>query len=245
MHDQSREILVGSPDCFPPAVWYSVVLDTTWWWRKELKMQMQLDELWLDALADKVDENVARYLKEHHPEYQETLDRQAGILKDYPVLMRVFEGTEDIEMDEQEHRAFREYMANRDDVERLEREYYYYYGQSHMFLYGKMMRRLQRDIGWKNDDPEGDEPRKKKLMDLLTEARTGDAELDFLKTDEEYCRRRSASTQQEKMLKEMKLPKEAMDQIDRVVNAHGDCWCRYSDLLYQYAVKDILALLFD
>jgi hypothetical protein len=47
------------------------------------------------------------------------------------------------------------------------------------------------------------------------------------------------------MLKDMKLPKEVMDQIDRVVNAHGDCWCRYSDLLYQYAVQDILALLFD
>jgi hypothetical protein len=27
LHDQSRKILVGSPDCFLPEVWYSVVLE--------------------------------------------------------------------------------------------------------------------------------------------------------------------------------------------------------------------------
>jgi hypothetical protein len=175
-------------------------------------MHETLDELWLDALEIKVDEKVVRYLKAYHSEYQETLNRQTKLVQQYPIIKEVLEGDGCVSIDDKEHRAFKEFMANRDDMERLEREYYYYFGQSHIFSYGQTLRSLQKEI-----DPDRNVPRKERLMKLLIEARTSDAELEFLKTDEEYQNRRNVSLQQEEILKAMNLPKEIMEQVDKVI----------------------------
>lgn len=203
-------------------------------------MHETLDELWLDALEIKVDEKVVRYLKAYHSEYQETLNRQTKLVQQYPIIKKVLEGDGCVSIDDKEHRAFKEFMANRDDMERLEREYYYYFGQSHIFSYGQTLRSLQKEI-----DPDRNVPRKERLMKLLIEARTSDAELEFLKTDEEYQNRRNVSLQQEEILKAMNLPKEIMEQVDKVISSNSDHWSRYSDLIYQYAMQDILALLLE
>jgi hypothetical protein len=203
-------------------------------------MHETLDELWLDALEIKVDEKVVRYLKAYHPEYQETLNRQTKLVQQYPIIKKVLEGDGCVSIDDKEHRAFKEFMANRDDMERLEREYYYYFGQSHIFSYGQTLRSLQKEI-----DPDRNVPRKERMMKLLIEARTSDAELEFLKTDEEYQNRRNVSLQQEEILKAMNLPKEIMEQVDKVISSNSDHWSRYSDLIYQYAMQDILALLLE
>jgi hypothetical protein len=102
------------------------------------------------------------------------------------------------------------------------------------------LRSLQKEI-----DPDRNVPRKERLMKLLIEARTSDAELEFLKTDEEYQNRRNVSLQQEEILKAMNLPKEIMEQVDKVISSNSDHWSRYSDLIYQYAMQDILALLLE
>jgi hypothetical protein len=203
-------------------------------------MHETLDELWLDALEIKVDEKVVRYLKAYHSEYQETLNRQTKLVQQYPIIKEVLEGDGCVSINDKEHRAFKEFMANRDDMERLEREYYYYFGQSHIFSYGQTLRSLQKEI-----DPDRNVPRKERLMKLLIEARTSDAELEFLKTDEEYQNRRNVSLQQEEILKAMNLPKEIMEQVDKVISSNSDHWSRYSDLIYQYAMQDILALLLE
>jgi hypothetical protein len=43
----------------------------------------------------------------------------------------------------------------------------------------------------------------------------------------------------------MNLPKEIMEQVDKVISSNSDHWSRYSDLIYQYAMQDILALLLE
>lgn len=87
--------------------------------------------------------------------------------------------------------------------------------------------------------------RKKKLMDMLIEARTSDAELEYLKTDEQYKQRRKAALEQEELLKALNPSKEIMDQVDQLTSSINDYWSRYSDLIYQYALQDILAFLVE
>lgn len=201
-------------------------------------MHIELDELWMDALDMRVSEQVVCYLRDYHQEYRDTLKRQKEMTEQYPMLIEALDGDGSVTLNEDEHRALKEYLANRDDMERLEREYYYYYGQSHVFSYGRMLKSLSREIS-----PDGAVARKKKLVDMLVEARTNDAELEYLKTDEEYKKRRKTALQQEEILKAMNPPKDIMDQIDQLTCSINDYWSRYSDLVYRYALEDILAFL--
>ena len=201
-------------------------------------MHKELDELWMDALELRLDQQVVTYLRGNHPDYQEMLKQQKKMVERYPVLIEVVEGGGCVTLNEDEHRAFKEYLANRDDMELLEREYYYYYGQSHVFSHGHMLRSLNREIS-----PDGAVVRKKKLVDMLIEERTSDAEMEYLKTDEEYKQRRKAALEQEELLKALNLPKEIMDQVDQLTSSINDYWSRYSDLVYRYALQDILAFL--
>lgn len=203
-------------------------------------MHMEFDELWMDALDMRVSEQIVNYLKDYHQEYRDTSRRQWELLEKYPVLDEVLDGDETVTLNTDEHRAFKEYLANRDDMERLEREYYYYYGQSHVFSYGHMLKSLNREIS-----PDGAVARKKRLMDMLIEARTSDAELEYLKTDEQYKQRRKAALEQEELLKALNPSKEIMDQVDQLTSSINDYWSRYSDLIYQYALQDILAFLIE
>lgn len=201
-------------------------------------MHIELDELWMDALDMRVSEQVVCYLRDYHQEYRDTLKRQKEMTEQYPMLIEALDGDGSVTLNEDEHRALKEYLANRDDMERLEREYYYYYGQSHVFSYGRMLKSLSREIS-----PDGAVARKKKLVDMLVEARTNDAELEYLKTDEEYKKRRKTALQQEQILKAMNLPKDIIGQIERLTCSINDYWSRYSDLVYRYALEDILAFL--
>lgn len=203
-------------------------------------MHKELDELWMDALEMRLDQQVVTYLRRNHPEYQDISRRQRETAERYPVLIEVLEGNGCVALNEAEHCALKEYLANRNDMELLEREYYYYYGQSQALSYGRMLKSLNQEIS-----PDGAVARKKKLIDMLIEARTSDAEMEYLKTDEEYKRRRKAALEQEELLKALNPPKEIMDQVDQLTSSINDYWSRYSDLIYQYAMQDILAFLVE
>lgn len=202
-------------------------------------MHVQLEELWMDAIEMKVGEQIVNYLRKEHPEYQDIENRQKRLIEKYPMLLKAVDGDGTITLNEKEHYALKEYLANQDDMERLEKEYHYYYGQSHVFSYGQMLKSIQKEI-----NPDG-VARKKKMVDMLVEARTSDAEMEFLQEDEEYQKRRKKLLQQEKILKTMDPPKDIMDQVDLITCSINDCWSRYSDLIYQYALEDILAFLIE
>ena len=203
-------------------------------------MHVQLEELWMDAIEMKVGEQIVKYLRKEHPEYQDVEKRQRKLIKEYPMLQKAVDGDGAVTLNEKEHYALKEYLSNQDDMERLEKEYHYYYGQSHVFSYGRMLRSIQKEI-----NPDGDVARKKKLADMLIEARTSDAEMEFLEKDEEYQKRREKSLQQDKILKSMNPPKDIMDQVDLLTCSINNCWSRYADLIYQYVLEDILAFLIE
>lgn len=203
-------------------------------------MHVQLEELWMDAIEMKVGEQIVNYLRKEHPEYQDIEKRQKKLIRDYPMLQKAVDGDGTVTLNEKEHCALKEYLSNQDDMERLEKEYHYYYGQSNVFSYGRMLRSIQKEI-----NPDGDVARKKKLAGMLIEARTSDAEMEFLKKDEEYQKRREKSLQQDKILKSMNPPKDIMAQVDLLTCSINDCWSRYADLIYQYALEDILAFLIE
>ena len=177
-------------------------------------MHTQLEELWMDAIETKVGEQIATYLRKSHPEYQDIGKRQKKLIENYPILQKVLDGEGAVTLDEKEHRALKEYWTNQDDMERLEKEYHYYYGQSHVFSYGRILKSIQREI-----NPDGAVARNK--------------------------RRRKTALEQEAILKAMNLPKDVMNQIDLLTCSINDYWSRYSDLIYQYAIEDILAFLIE
>ena len=203
-------------------------------------MNRRLDELWLDALETKVDGQVVVYLKKNHPDYQDTLERQGKLTKQYPILIPLLNGSEKITLSEEEHRALREYLANQDELAGLEKEYCYYFGQSNVFSYGRMLKKLYSEM-----HPEGNQPIKKKLVDMILEERTCDAELEYLKNDKEYQKRRTEAAKQQEIFKEMNPPEEIEEQVDKITSSINDYWMRYSDMIYYSALSDILTFLIE
>ena len=203
-------------------------------------MNRRLDELWLDALETKVDGQVVVYLKKNHPDYQDTLERQEKLTKQYPILIPLLNGSEKITLSEEEHRALREYLANQDELAGLEKEYCYYFGQSNVFSYGRMLKKLYSEM-----HPEGNQPIKKKLVDMILEERTCDAELEYLKNDKEYQKRRTEAAKQQENFKEMNPPEEIEEQVDKITSSINDYWMRYSDMIYYSALSDILTFLIE
>lgn len=203
-------------------------------------MHTKLDELWMDALDLRVSEQVVTYLKKHHQEYMDTSRRQWKMIEQYPVLDEVLDGNGTVTLSETEHRAFKEYLANQDNMERLEKEYHYYYGQSNVFSYGRMLKSLNQEIA-----PDGTVAKKKKLVDMLIEAKTSTAELEFLQEDAEYKRRREVALEQEAILREMSPSKEILSQVDALTCSINNYWSRYYELLYRNALQDILTFLIE
>lgn len=203
-------------------------------------MNRRLDELWLDALETKVDGQVVVYLKKNHPDYQDALERQEKLTKQYPILIPLLNGSEKITLSEEEHRALREYLANQDELAGLEKEYCYYFGQSNVFSYGRMLKKLYSEM-----HPEGNQPVKKKLVDMILEERTCDAELEYLKNDKEYQKRRTEAAKQQEIFKEMSPPEEIEEQVDKITSSINDYWMRYSDMIYYSALSDILTFLIE
>lgn len=101
-----------------------------------------------------------------------------------------------------------------------------------------MLKTLNHEI-----NPDGDVALKKKLMDMIVEERTCEAELENLKTDEEYQRCRKEASRQEKIFMVMNPPKEIIEQVHNITSVIQNSWNRYSDLIYQTAVGDILTFL--
>ena len=201
-------------------------------------MELKLDELWMEAVELPVDQQVVGYLRKNHEDYQNMQKRQWQLLEQYPVLSELLDSTDEIKLNKEEHRALRELMQIQDGMQRLEKEYSYYYGQSNVFSYGKMLKTLNQEM-----NPNGKVALKKKLVDMIVEERTCDAEMEYLKSDKEYQQRRKEASLQEHIFMEMDPPKEIVEQVDNITSAIHSYWSRYSDLIYQTALSDILTFI--
>ncbi len=203
-------------------------------------MELKLDELWMEAVELPVDQQVVGYLRKSHEDYQNMQKRQWQLLEQYPVLSELLDSADEIKLNKEEHRALRELMQIQDGMQRLEKEYSYYYGQSNVFSYGKMLKTLNQEM-----NPNGKVALKKKLVDMIVEERTCDAEMEYLKSDKEYQQRRKEASLQEHIFMEMDPPKEIVEQVDNITSAIHSYWSRYSDLIYQTALSDILTFITD
>lgn len=203
-------------------------------------MELKLDELWMEAVELPVDQQVVGYLRKSHEDYQNMQKRQWQLLKQYPVLSELLDSADEIKLNKEEHRALRELMQIQDGMQRLEKEYSYYYGQSNVFSYGKMLKTLNQEM-----NPNGKVALKKKLVDMIVEERTCDVEMEYLKSDKEYQQRRKEASLQEHIFMEMDPPKEIVEQVDNITSAIHSYWSRYSDLIYQTALSDILTFITD
>ena len=201
-------------------------------------MELKLDELWMETVELPVDQQVVGYLRKSHEDYQNMQKRQWQLLEQYPVLSELLDSTDEIKLNKEEHRALRELMQIQDGMQRLEKEYSYYYGQSNVFSYGKMLKTLNQEM-----NPNGKVALKKKLADMIVEERTCDAEMEYLKSDKEYQQRRKEASLQEHIFMEMDPPKEIVEQVDNITSAIHSYWSRYSDLIYQTALSDILTFI--
>ena len=101
-------------------------------------MELKLDELWMEAVELQVDQLVVGYLRKGHADYQNMQKRQWQLLEQYPVLSELIDSADEIKLNKEEHRALREFIQIQDGMQRLEKEYSYYYGQSNVFSYGNM-----------------------------------------------------------------------------------------------------------
>ena len=201
-------------------------------------MELKLDELWMEAVELLVDQQVVGYLRKSHEDYQNMQKRQWQLVEQYPVLSELLDSADEIKLNKEEHRALRELMQIQDGMQRLEKEYSYYYGQSNVFSYGKMLKTLNQEM-----NPNGKVALKKKLVDMIVEERTCDAEMEYLKSDKEYQQRRKEASLQEHIFMEMDPPKEIVEQVDNITSAIHNYWSRYSDLIYQTALSDILTFI--
>ena len=98
------------------------------------------------TLDEKVDQKVCEYLREHHAEYRDTKQKMKELMEHYPNLQTVLETDEAVTLTAEEHEILHTYFQLESSAELLEREYYFYMGQSMMFSYGSMLAKLKKEI---------------------------------------------------------------------------------------------------
>lgn len=203
-------------------------------------MEVKLDELWLEAVELQVEQQVVRYLRSNHEDYKNMQNRVWELLAQYPILNELTDSADEIKLNAEEHRALREFIQIQDGIQRLEKEYSYYYGQSNVFSYGRILKNLYQEI-----QPEGEVPMKHKLMDMIVEKRTCEAELEYQKKDEEFQKRVQEVLKQEEAFKNLNPSEEIREQVGLLTEAISDRWIRYTDMLYQSAWEEVLAFLIE
>lgn len=200
-------------------------------------MKLKQDKIWAEMFEVVFDQRVVRYLLKSNPEYQELLDKRSLLLREYPVLDRLWDEESEIFLTEEEHKAFGNYMNLKSDVETLEREYFYFLGQADM----RDLNRLLTDLSEESKAPDSGN-RRMCILEHLKDGRMDDADREFLE-NAEFRRRREQADKLGKRLDKMHLSKETRKAVDEYISAVETEWLCYGELAYQYGVEDMLTLL--
>ncbi len=121
-------------------------------------MNKNLDALWLEEMEPHVDGKIIRYLRTHHERYGKLLLKHEELLKKYPALVSVINDEEKITLDQEEHCAFRRFMAVQNEMDSIVMRYSYFFGQARMFDYFEMLKDLY-------DKSKQDEGKKEERVD--------------------------------------------------------------------------------
>ena len=107
------------------------------------------DITWLDEMESELDHRMVQYLTGHHEGYRTLLKEQSEILKQYPVITKLQEGTDGLYLTPKEHRMFFKFRSVQTEREALERKYFYLMGQADMIPYKQVLQGLSRKKGEK------------------------------------------------------------------------------------------------
>ena len=86
------------------------------------------DITWLDEMESELDHRMVQYLTGHHEGYRTLLKEQSEILKQYPVITKLQEGTDGLYLTPKEHRMYFKFRSVQTEREALERKYFYLIG---------------------------------------------------------------------------------------------------------------------
>ena len=188
------------------------------------------------TLDEKVDQKVCEYLREHHAEYRDTKQKMKELMEHYPNLQTVLETDEAVTLTAEEHEILNTYFQLESSAELLEREYYFYMGQSMMFSYGSMLAKLKKEIMNPEEGVTGH------LLDFFIKTRSDELENELIEQNQQYREAIDEIRKYEEEIQKLNLPKAVRIQIDRYVSAVNWRWVLCWDFLYRSGMKDILLL---
>lgn len=102
------------------------------------------DIAWLDKMESELDHRMVQYLTRNNEEYHTLLKEQSDILKQYPVITKLQEGTDGLNLTPKEHRMYFRYRNMQTEREALERKYFYLMGQADMVPYNQVLQGFAR-----------------------------------------------------------------------------------------------------
>lgn len=110
-------------------------------------MQEKLDGLWQGMFEERVDGKVSAYLRMHHPQYQKLWKQMRETESRHPIRKEFFDGGGQMALGQEDHQILKEYLRGRDELECLEREYAFFFGQCTVLFYKEMLDWLKKDMG--------------------------------------------------------------------------------------------------
>lgn len=208
--------------------------------RKEATlMQKSMDKVYFGGMEIEIDQKMHSYLRENHPEYSKLCKKCYELSKEYPVISHVLENDGEIYIDGMDHQKVKEYLQLRDAMESIERQYYFYYGQSTALSFQWFIEKLKNEMCEKHDHIS---EIKDEMLTLLMEGRVDMAEQEYISSSKEYRDCIEEETRYAKAVSELELPKEVKEILDEYIAALLGKYILRSDYMYRCGMKDAMIL---
>ena len=195
--------------------------------------------IWQDGLLDeKIEEKVCKYLESKHPEYRSIKEQIRVLLRQNPKIREVLGLDGEMALTIPEHEVLNKVLQLENKKNLIEREYYFYMGQTIGFSYIAMLAEMRRAL----DDSARDR-KIEQLLEMIMDNRLDDLEEKLKAESQEYSNALEEVSCQEERFYNMNLPKEKRIQVDRYVTAVNQRWILYAESLYTAGLRDMLALI--
>ena len=195
--------------------------------------------IWQDGLLDeKIEEKVCKYLESKHPEYRSIKEQIRVLLQQNPKIREVLGLDGEMALTIPEHEVLNKVLQLENKKNLIEREYYFYMGQTIGFSYIAMLAEMRRAL----DDSARDR-KIEQLLEMIMDNRLDDLEEKLKAESQEYSNALEEVSRQEECFYNLNLPKEKRIQVDQYVTAVNQRWILYAESLYIAGMRDILALI--
>lgn len=197
------------------------------------------NDIWLDGLLDeKIEEKVCKYLESKHPEYRSIKEQIRVLLRQNPKIREVLGLDGEMALTIPEHEALNKVLQLENKKNLIEREYYFYMGQTIGFSYIAMLAEMRRALDDSARDRKIDQ-----VLEMIMDNRLDDLEEKLKAESQEYSNALEEVARQEECFYNLNLPKEKRIQVDQYVTAVNQRWILYAESLYIAGMRDILALI--